>query len=502
MKLLRPKIKDKLRDKHWRLNHLYKIIDKNGDLVRFRFNAEQSQLFRSYQTMPSKEVGLRESILKDRQIGITTFHVLYYLDEVVFNKNRNAGIIAHEREALEKIFRKAKIALDNMPDVLKPSTTIENKRELTFDRLNSSIYIALKVRSGTLHHLHVSEMAYIREYSELKAGSFSTVPMNGDITCETTGNGLNNFYDDWTKNKKSKLWRNHFFSWDKHQAYQSNISTNRSDHDDYLSGIEQKRKNWWYLKLEELGEDLRLMKQEYPLKEEDAFRHSGKGIFTELLENIKPLKPLLEPDSWMTIFKEPQKGVSYCLGADTSLGHPDGDAQCFYMMNNKTWDIVAVWHGRIPTDLFGKEIVRWCEKYNMAFAGIEENNSGIAVINTVRETYSNLYQRERRDKVNEETTMQMGWFTTEKSKDEIISAIKQTLREGTVPAIPSDLTAELNTFVLKENGKKEALSGKFDDHVMAFGICLMMIRHSPYYEVSTKPSTYMGRPVIYDKMYN
>lgn len=497
MPILTPEKKAKLKDKYWRMNHLYKIIDKNGDLIRFKFNFEQEKLFQEYQIKSNKEVGLRESILKDRQIGITTFHVIYYLDEVIFNRNRNAGIIAHEREALEKIFRKAKIALDNMPSYLRPMTTIENKRELMFEALNSSIYIALKVRSGTNHHLHVSEIAYIREYSELKAGSFGTVPLNGDITCETTGNGLNEYYDDWNAHKKSKLWRNHFFCWLEHIAYKSNISTDRIDHDEYLGDIPQDRKNWWYLKFEELGEDLRLMKQEYPLKEEDAFRHSGKGIFTSELEKIELLEQLREEDEWMTIYKEPEKGEEYCLGADTSLGHPDGDAQCFYMMNNRTWEIVAVWNGRIAPDLYGREIVRWCEFYNMAFAGIEENNSGIAVINTVREDYSNLYQRERRDKANDEITLQMGWFTTEKSKDEIISAIKQSLREGTVPSIPAELISELSTFVIKENGKKEALSGKFDDHVMAFGICLMMIRHNPHYEISDKPSTYMGREVTY-----
>ena len=107
--ILPPNWRIKLRDKLWRINHLYKIINKEGDLVTFKMNFEQSSLIFKYRDK-RPGIGLRENILKDRQIGITTFHVLYYLDEVIFNKNRTAAIIAHEREALEKIFRKAKLA--------------------------------------------------------------------------------------------------------------------------------------------------------------------------------------------------------------------------------------------------------------------------------------------------------------------------------------------------------------------------------------------------------
>jgi hypothetical protein len=497
MGILTPEKKAKLKDKKWRLNHLYKIINKDGDLVTFKCNYEQNKLFDQYQ-IKREGIGLREYILKDRQIGITTFHVLYYLDEVIFNRNRTAAIIAHEREALEKIFRKASTALENLPPYLMPHTKIENKRELTFAELNSSIYIALKVRSGTIHHLHVSEIAYIREYKELKAGSFSTVPMMGDITCESTGNGLNEFYNDWNENKVSKIWRNNFFSWMEHDAYVSNIKQDKTLHDEYLGDVPENRRNWWYLKLEELGRDFHLMKQEYPLNEEDAFLHSGKGLFQDELIGMEVMEPI-RIEEWMSIYVEPENGEEYCIGADSSIGHKDGDASCFYVMNSRTWEIVAMWHGRIAPDLYGNEIVKWSEFYNMAFVGIEENNCGLAVINTVKETYSNLYQRERRDKVTEEVTTQLGWYTTDKSKDEIIAMLKQTLRDKVTPCIPEPLKDELNTFVIKENGKREALNGMHDDHVMAWGITLMMIKHNPYYELTNKPPTYMGRETLYNR---
>ena len=289
--ILTPEKKKKLRSKEWRMNHLYKIVDKHGELVRFKMNYEQSVLLERYTKKKKYEIGLREFILKDRQIGITTFHILYYLDEVIFNKNKTAAIIAHEKESLELIFRKAKVALDNMPDYLRPTTKIDNKSEILFSSLNSMIRVALKVRSGTYNYLHVSEIARVREYNELLAGSFSTVPMDGDITCESTGNGLNDFYKSWHKNKESSVWSNHFFSWLEHLEYRSDIKKTRVDHDDYLGDITDEQKNWWYLKLEEHSNDFGLMKQEFPLTEEDAFLHTGKGIFTDELEDIESIEP-------------------------------------------------------------------------------------------------------------------------------------------------------------------------------------------------------------------
>lgn len=502
MKVLDSKSRDRLKSKEWRLNHLYKIINKDGEIVTFKMNYEQSVLFDLYQQkrqLKRKGTGLREYILKDRQIGITTFHVLYYLDEVIWNRGRIAAIIAHEREALEKIFRKVKLALELMPAPFRPEAKIENKRELVFDDINSSIYIALKVRSGTVHHLHVSEIAYIKEYDELKAGSFNTVPYNGDITCESTGNGLNKFYQDWNNNKKGGVWNNHFFSWLDHREYVSDIEVESNQYDDYLGEATQEQKNWWYMKYQELGSDIDLMKQEYPLTEDDAFRHTGKGLFTDEVHGVGIVEPI-NTEEWARIYIEPEPGKEYCIGADTSIGYKDGDASCFYVMDNRTYEIAMVWHGRLAPDLYGNEIVKWASYYNMAFVGIEENNAGIAVINEVKEQYSNLYQRERRDKVTEEITAQLGWYTTEKSKDEIIAQIKRVLRDGDVKAIPASLKAELDTFVIKENGRKEALDGFHDDEVMAFGICLMMIKHNPYYEIESRHSTFMGRQVSYNAL--
>ena len=50
--------------------------------------------------------------------------------------------------------------------------------------------------------------------------------------------------------------------------------------------------------------------------------------------------------------------------------------------------------------------------------------------------------------------------------------------------------------VKKEDGKREAEAGCYDDEVMAFGICLQMVLHNPYWEFTPKRSSYMPKTKI------
>lgn len=471
------------------MSHLYKIIDKQGNRKTFKPNREQAKLLEVYLDKKSKKLPLRENILKDRQIGITTFHCLYYLDEVIWNRNRTAAIIAHKQDALERIFRIAHFAWSNLPDVYKPSATLENKRELGFKDINSTMYVALKVRSGTVQHLHVSERAYIEDPRELKTGSFQAVPIDGDITCETTGNGIDDFYKDWMNPGK---WQNHFFSWLEHDEYRSKDDRS-GEYETYLDsvGADKEQKNWWYWKFDEI-KDFQDMLQEYPAKADDSFKSSGGGVFKEIVDIPKD-SIVLRTEEFVEVYEEPSHGQQYCIGADTSGGFSDGDYSVFFIMNSKTWNVAMKWRGRMQPDLFGLEIMKWANTYNNAFVGIEVNNHGLSVINSIKNDYSELYVRERRDRISDEITKEIGWLTTDKSKIELIDEIRRALRDGDVKEIPHSLREEMRTFIRKENGRCEAELGCHDDEVMAFGITLMMLKANPYFKYEVRYGKFMGR---------
>ena len=490
--MLSQELKRDLKDKKWRLQNLYKIIDKQGNSVKFVPNDEQSKLIDNYIEKQKQGKLLREYQLKARQVGITTLHCIFYLDEVLFNKNKTAVIIAHERDRLEKIFRIVKYAWETMPPMLKQKAKFENRNELYLEDLNSTIYVDLNIRGGTVNHLHIAEIAYVKDFEALVTGSFPAAKY-GDITCESTANGLNHFFSAWNR---EDAWARHFFSWLEHKEYHSKEPM-IGKHEAYLDkvGASQEQRNWWYQTLQDLQNDVDLMKQEYPANPEEAFIRSSRSVFGDLSDILilKPIREIVEPHCVIQVFEEPEENSQYSLGADPAGGYVDGDFNCFYILNTKTRKIALRWHGHEAPDRFGYVIEQWARAYRDAFVGIEVNNHGLTTLTAIKDSYPNLYQRERRDRLTNEETLELGWQTTGKSKDELIDEIKRNLRDGDVGAIPIELKRELMTFVRKENGSVEAEQGCFDDEILAFGICLMCIKANPFYELKQKVGKFMGR---------
>ena len=65
-----------LKDRNWRLENLYMIKDKSGNIVNYKPNWAQMQLL---------EPHYLNLILKARQLGVTTHHAILFLDTCLFN---------------------------------------------------------------------------------------------------------------------------------------------------------------------------------------------------------------------------------------------------------------------------------------------------------------------------------------------------------------------------------------------------------------------------------
>ena len=146
--------KELLNDPYWRLNHLYYIIDKSGNKELFKLNWTQEKLY--------KEMWYCNLILKARQLGISTFVSLLFLDRCLFNSNQHAGIIAHTREDAEQLFRRVKFAYDSLPVEIKALriANTDNARELQLSN-GSTLRVGTSMRSSTLQYLHINEFGKI-----------------------------------------------------------------------------------------------------------------------------------------------------------------------------------------------------------------------------------------------------------------------------------------------------------------------------------------------------
>lgn len=291
---------DLLADQKWRLNNLYRIINKHGQIETFKFNWAQDELWERFHTC--------NVVLKARQLGISTFCCIYILDECLFKENTQAGIIAHTREDAEYLFKRIKFAYDNLPAVettkgiIQLRSVIEARsdsaRELSFTN-NSMIRVGTSMRSSTLNILHISEFGkicaqYPRKAEELISGSLNTVAVGQKIIIESTAEGSSGYFKDMcvaaeerAKNRQRlgiSEFAFHFYPWHKHPEYQLKesvwIPPKMAEYFDQLKlkGIHlTEYQKAWYTQKYNIQKDAML--REYPSTPAESFQASTESQY-------------------------------------------------------------------------------------------------------------------------------------------------------------------------------------------------------------------------------
>lgn len=297
-------LREKISDQWWRLNNLYKIRDKYGQVVPFKPNWAQRDLYynRWYFNV----------ILKARQLGMSTFILIYLLDSCLFEENHAAGVIAHTREDSEELFKnKVRFAYDGLPEWLKNTfrATQDTSRKLEFSN-GSSITVGTSLRSGTYQKLHISEYGkiaarYPEKAKEIKTGALNTVQVGQQIFVESTAEGNTGEFYDLCKRamdleaQGSKLTaldpKLHFYPWYRDDGYvlegaDISITPQDADYFDSIDSIIKKQtpegdeprlltpqqKAWYVKKAEQQGDE---MKREFPSTPEESFEQSMEGAY-------------------------------------------------------------------------------------------------------------------------------------------------------------------------------------------------------------------------------
>jgi len=324
-----------LGDPVWRLNNLYKIVDKNTKVVTFRLNAAQTKLLRNLHS--------RNVILKARQMGFSTFIQLLILDTAIFSPNESGIIIAQDRETSEAIFRdKIRFAYDSLPDAFKtaaPTDGDPSKTAIAFTN-GSIIEVRTSARGRTPTILHVSEFGKIAAKDPSKAreivtGAITAVATKGLIFIESTAEQgeEGEFYKMVTTAIRlmeagKKLWKLefkfHFFAWWEDPSYVApeGAAVISPKDEDYFAEVEARcgiiltpeRRTWYILYRDSTySGDQQMMYQEMPSYWEEAFKVSLEGAyFTEQFRAMR------KQDRITDVPYDPQYPVStfWDLGAD------------------------------------------------------------------------------------------------------------------------------------------------------------------------------------------
>lgn len=284
-----------LSDRRWRLNTLYKIKTADGSCIPFRMNWAQNKFY--------NEMHYYNVNLKSRQLGFTTFTMIYFLDACLFNSNHSAGVIAHAREAAEDLFRnKIRFAYDNLPVWMREmvQAKTDSARVLEFDN-GSSISVGTSLRSGTFQKLLISEYGKtsVREpekAKEIKTGALNTVHVGQQIIIESTAEGQAGEFFDICERAKSLIGQEltpmdpkfFFFAWYDHPDYKLDVDVSidekmRKYFDSLPVKLTPQQKAWYVKKSAEQGES---MFREFPSTPSEAFQGSMEGaIFqNEIIE--------------------------------------------------------------------------------------------------------------------------------------------------------------------------------------------------------------------------
>jgi len=281
-----------IHNKLWRLNNLYRIVDKNGSSVPFKLN--------DVQKVVALDKHKRKLILKARQLGMSTYAVLDLLDDVLFNENLAGGIVSYSLEHAQHIFKRIiGHALDTMLPELKPLVGIvtQSAREITFTN-GSFLRVDTSLRGGSYQSILVSEFGKTCARSPQKAeevitGTLQTVGINGKIVIESTGEGNSGYFAEMVQNAVIRGNDNlsdleyclYFFSWNKEKAYRTSqeisYDIELTDYFDKLEKelditIDQQQRYWYAQQKKVLGEKIT---QEFPSTPQEAFLSNSDAYY-------------------------------------------------------------------------------------------------------------------------------------------------------------------------------------------------------------------------------
>ena len=248
--------------------------------------------------------------------------------------------------------------------------------------------------------------------------------------------------------------------------------------------------------------------QEYPHSMDSAFVSSGTQVFdhagletlaTQVNTGTGPQTGKIENgvfvktglmEAWLRLWEVPIPGCSYLLHADfmegeQSAGDRKQDCHAVGVIRAAYVDPGGTMHKarlvaaikpecRVNIDV----VIGWIADLHRMFGEclvVPEVNSAFGVIALLNAAgVHNLWTRtesEEQRRIGEGKQMRKrGWLTTEPLREQIIANLQRYVREREIEIGCPRLLEELQNFITKANGRKEAAGGYHDDWVMSFAI--------------------------------
>lgn len=454
-------------DRKWRLENLYFIKDRHGNVVKFKLNRAQTKLLAHLHS--------RNIILKARQLGCSTFIAILFLDGCLWNENISAAIVADKLENGKNIFKKVEFAWTMFPRKLKDTMNLLSTSDSTSEMAwtnGSVIKVGTTLHSGTHQYLHISEYGPLCNQSpekaeDIKKSALPTVPHDGGLVfIESTAEGEQNDFHSMVVDAQETTQRAkttgkpllpmqyffHFFAWFEEDSYrvkgEPGVVPMPRAIERYLAELEktlgitldQAQKNWYALTAKDLKDR---MKEQHPSTPDEAFLSSGSKQFDPEIIAKKIQEEVREPigiDGDLFMYTAYKRGHSYAIGADVADG-VGLDSSTAVVIDFTTNEIVATYKSNtIDPVNFAFDLARIGNQYGVALIAPENARTGHTVCVKLQEMYSNLYQFEMLGYSEVKQTIRLGWSTTTSTKPRMMSELKAAFEDEEKPLLCPDIT--------------------------------------------------------------
>jgi len=505
------------------------IKTKDAKLIPLIPNKAQIALVDKIQELRKQGKPVRIWVLKARQEGISTVTEGLIYSIVSQTENINALILADEKEHSSNLFEMFKLYHEQLAlqyPHLTPALKKSNEKKLEFAEKHSQIIISTaenteSARSHTFHLVHLSEVAFFRNLMAVMVGLNNCVPdlPNTMIIGETTANGINQFYDEWTRAIEGKSdWIPFFIPWFWMDEYAMPLQNGQlyplsgikftadTTESLFIAEEEQLQRdfnlspeqiNWRRWKIaNSCAGDVVKFKQEFPCCWQEAFQMSGSNFFSSKgLEQQNPSRPIAVgeifeenlkfefrslPSGRIKIYEHPVKSEQYVVSADASEAVGKDEASII-VLNKRLNKTAAVVNGQYAPAELAQMCISIGNYYNKAMIAPENKGYGYMVCQLIYAKYGNIYRRRITKTGTAEQTEELGYNTNSITRPEYLALMADEVGLNSTKLLDADLINQCHTFIINpKNNKPEAALNKQDGLVIARAIAGKVRQEFPY----------------------
>ena len=440
-------------------------------------------LYEAQKRMLLNMVNNRFSVnLASRQSGKSTLLTIFVLWMACFNDDHRAAIVANKESTAINIFKRVRMAYEQLPNYIKPGVKDYGKTGMTLGN-DSSILVstttATSIRGDSLSTLAIDEVAFIESHI-LEEFWSSVIPSvssgkKSKVLLVSTPNGVGNkFYEIFSGAESGSLpsWKSSRIDW-----------WDRPGRDE----------QWKLDQIQLLGSEEKFLQEFGNTFLDDASSAVG-ALVIERFKNQKQDPIWASEDGEYHVFEYPEKTNLYVIGVDVGegIGRAASVAQILDVTDLQNIKQVGIYaSSKIEPYHFANKLSTIGQSWGLPPMLIERNNCGAQVIDALHHKYN--YEKivcyskiSEQDKYNR--TRNMGVLSHTNIKFDGIQNMRYWINHlQTVHINDPHTISEFETFVRFPNGVyKKRNDHFFDDRVMALVWALFILESDicqQYFEI-------------------